>query len=45
MPYHVEKKGNSYLIIREADGKVVGRSKTKKDANISIAYRMKGEKK
>lgn len=45
MPYHVRKKGSYWLIVRDSGGKVVGKSKTKKNAEASIRARMSGEKK
>ncbi len=45
MPYTVSKMGDMYAIIRNADGKVVGKSKTKQKADASVRARMSGEKK
>jgi len=47
MPYWIIKKSGPrpYKIVRKADGKEVGSSKTRADAQASIRARMKGEKK
>ena len=45
MPYHIVKRSGAkpYKIVRNADGKVVGSSKTKAQAGRSIGYRMESE--
>lgn len=40
MPYHIRKKGKKYLIIRDEDNVVVGKSDSKAKAMRSIGYRM-----
>jgi hypothetical protein len=47
MPYTVENRGGArpYKIINKETGKVVGSSKTMKEAQGSIVHRLKGERK
>lgn len=40
MAYHIKKKGKKYLIIRDEDNIVVGKSDSKAKAKRSIGYRM-----
>lgn len=40
MPYHIKKKRKKYLIIRDEDNVVVGKSDSKAKAKRSIGYRM-----
>jgi len=48
MPYHIRrsKRGGRtiYLIVRNQDGKVVGRSKTERAARASIRIRMSADR-
>lgn len=46
MPYIIEKRSGAkpYKIINKNTGKVVGSSKTKKDAQASVRARYAGEK-
>lgn len=44
MPYHIEKNGKKFDIVRDEDGIVVGTSDTKAKAQRSIGYRMKAVK-
>lgn len=37
MPYSVSKRGNSYVVVKDSDGKVMGRHKTKGKAQKQIA--------
>lgn len=39
MPVRVEKRGSSYVIVEIATGKVVGHSKSRRDAEISASIR------
>jgi hypothetical protein len=39
MPVHVEKRGDEYLIIENATGAIKGRSKSRRDAEISASIR------
>lgn len=47
MPYHVEhrpvKDGRDWAIIRDTDGKIVGRSRSKEAAQSSINARNAGK--
>lgn len=45
MPYHLKKKGKKYLIIRNEDNVVVGKSDSKAKAMRSIGYRMQAVEK
>jgi len=45
MPYHIRKAGSKYLIVRNEDKKVVGRSDSRAKAERSIGYRMDAEAK
>lgn len=43
MPYSVRKAGDRWAIVRKTDGKVVGRSDTKAQAQASVRARMAAE--
>jgi len=43
MPYSIKKVGSHFAIVRKTDGKVVGRSTSKKKAAASIRARMAAE--
>jgi hypothetical protein len=47
MPYRIENRGGArpFKIINKETGKVVGSSKTMKEAQGSIVHRLKGERK
>lgn len=45
MPYTIKPIGSLFAIIRNADGKVVGKSTTKEKAEASVRARMSGENK
>lgn len=43
MPYSIRKSGNKWAIVRKEDGKVVGKSDSKADAEASARARMAGK--
>jgi hypothetical protein len=43
MPYHIERHGKKFNIVRDTDGKVVGSSDTREKAESSIRARLAGE--
>lgn len=45
MPYLVKSQNGKFVIIRKADGKVVGHSTSKEKAEASVRARMSGENK
>lgn len=45
MPYQIKKQGRRWLIVRKADGKVVGRSYSRAKAEASVRARYAGERK
>lgn len=45
MPYSIQEQDGNFLIVRNADGQVVGKSDARDKAERSIGYRIDAEKK